>query len=58
MRKIVFATNNVHNMEEVAAMLGNEYRLVTLRECGITEGIPENEATIRGNALQQESSVH
>lgn len=58
MRKIVFATNNAHKMEEVAAMLGSEYRLVTLRECGITEEIPENEPTIEGNALQKARYVH
>lgn len=58
MRKIVFATNNAHKMEEVAAMLGGEYRLVTLRECGITEEIPENEPTIEGNALQKARYVH
>lgn len=58
MREIVFATNNAHKMEEVAAMLGSEYRLVTLRECGITEEIPENEPTIEGNALQKARYVH
>lgn len=58
MREIVFATNNAHKMEEVAAMLGGEYRLVTLRECGITEEIPENEPTIEGNALQKARYVH
>ncbi len=58
MRKIVFATNNAHKMEEVAAMLGGEYRLVTLRECGITEEIPEEEPTIEGNALQKARYVH
>lgn len=58
MREIVFATNNAHKMEEVGAMLGGEYRLVTLRECGITEEIPENEPTIEGNALQKARYVH
>ena len=58
MRKIVFATNNAHKMEEVAAMLGGDYRLVTLREWGITEEIPENEPTIEGNALQKARYVH
>lgn len=58
MREIVFATNNAHKMEEVATMLGGEYRLVTLRECGITEEIPENEPTIEGNALQKARYVH
>ncbi len=32
-------------------MLSAEYELVTLKECGITEDIPENEPTLEGNAL-------
>lgn len=49
--KIVFATNNVHKLREVAQTLGEDFTLVTPRECGITEDIPENEATLEGNAL-------
>lgn len=32
-------------------MLSAEYELVTLKECGVTEDIPENEPTLEGNAL-------
>lgn len=49
--KIVFATNNVHKLREVSQTLGAAFTLVTPRECGITEDIPENEATLEGNAL-------
>ena len=42
-REILFATNNAHKLEEVKAILGDGYRLVTLRERGITEEIPEEE---------------
>ena len=51
MKKLIFATNNAHKLEEVGAIIGSSLQLVTLREAGITEDIPENEPTIEGNAL-------
>ena len=41
--KIVFATNNAHKLSEVKAVLGDGYEIVTLKEVGITEDIPETE---------------
>lgn len=58
MREIVFATNNAHKLEEVTAILGDSYKLITLGACGITEDIPEEEPTIEGNALQKARYVH
>lgn len=49
--RLVFATNNVHKLREVAQELGDAYTLLTPRDCGITEDIPENEPTLEGNAL-------
>lgn len=51
--KIIFATNNAHKLAEVSAVLGSEYQLVTPRDCGITEDIPETQETLEGNALQK-----
>lgn len=51
MKKLIFATNNAHKLEEVGAIIGSSLQLVTLREAGISEDIPENEPTIEGNAL-------
>ncbi|MFI3332171.1 MAG: RdgB/HAM1 family non-canonical purine NTP pyrophosphatase [Rikenellaceae bacterium] len=51
--KIIFATNNAHKLAEVSALLGSEYQIVTPRECGITEDIPETADTLEGNALQK-----
>lgn len=48
--KIVFATNNAHKLAEVRAVLGEGYELVTLREVGITEDIPETGTTLDENA--------
>ncbi len=56
--KIVFATNNAHKIEEVAQVLGPDYTLGTLRECGITEDIPEEEPTLEGNALAKARYVY
>ena len=48
--KIVFATNNAHKLSEVKAVLGDGYELVTLKEVGITEDIPETGDTLDENA--------
>lgn len=58
MRKLIFATNNAHKLGEVQALLGNAFELVTLRECGITEDIPETAETLEGNALQKARYVY
>lgn len=56
--KIVFATNNAHKLREVAQVVGDKFELITLRECGITEDIPENEPTLEGNALSKARYVY
>jgi XTP/dITP diphosphohydrolase len=48
--KIVFATNNAHKLSEVKAVLGEGFELVTLRQVGITEDIPETGETLDENA--------
>ena len=58
MRKLIFATNNAHKLGEVQALLGDDFELVTLRECGITEDIPETAETLEGNALQKARYVY
>ena len=58
MRKLIFATNNAHKLGEVQALLGDAFTLVTRRECGITEAIPEPADTLEGNALQKACYVY
>ena len=48
--KIVFATNNAHKLSEVKAVLDDGFEIVTLKEVGITEDIPETGATLDENA--------
>ncbi len=56
--KIVFATNNAHKLSEVRAVLGEECELVTLREVGIFEDIPETGTTLEENASQKAHYVY
>ena len=51
--KLVFATNNAHKLEEVRAILGSGYEVLSLREIGCTADIPETADTFEGNALQK-----
>ena len=51
--KIVFATNNAHKLTEVQAVLGDAYTLLTPRDCGVEEEIPEEQETLEGNASQK-----
>ncbi|MBQ1989551.1 MAG: RdgB/HAM1 family non-canonical purine NTP pyrophosphatase [Rikenellaceae bacterium] len=51
--KLIFATNNAHKLAEVQAVLGDGYELVTPRQMGITEDIPETASTLEGNARQK-----
>ncbi|MBQ9138545.1 MAG: RdgB/HAM1 family non-canonical purine NTP pyrophosphatase [Alistipes sp.] len=58
MKKLIFATNNAHKLSEVQALLGDAFTLVTLKQCGITEDIPETSPTLEGNALQKARYIY
>ncbi len=50
---LVFATNNVHKLEEIREILGEKFHIVSLKELGCQEDIPEEQDTLEGNALQK-----
>ncbi|MDR0768825.1 MAG: non-canonical purine NTP diphosphatase [Dysgonamonadaceae bacterium] len=50
-KKLVFASNNEHKLEEMRSILGVSYFIVSLREIGCFEDIPETADTLAGNAL-------
>lgn len=56
--KIVFATNNAHKLDEVRQVVGDNFELISLRECGVTEDIPECEPTLEGNALSKARYIY
>ena len=51
--EIVFATNNLHKLEEISKMLSGKYRILGLKELGISEEIPEDHDTLEENASQK-----
>lgn len=53
MKKLIFATNNKHKVEEVRAALDGIVDIVTLAEAGLSGEIPETADTLQGNALQK-----
>ena len=55
--KLVFATNNAHKLEEVRAILGDDYEVLSLADINLYEDIPETAGTLEGNALQKAQYV-
>ncbi len=53
MTNLVFATNNLHKVDEVKHKLNGLYSIQTLCEIGCHEDIPETADTLEGNALQK-----
>lgn len=51
MRKLVFATNNKHKLEEARKILDGMVEILSLAEIGCNDDIPETATTLEGNAL-------
>lgn len=49
-KKIVFATNNAHKLEELRQIMGDRYQVLSLADIDCHEDIPETADTIEGNA--------
>jgi XTP/dITP diphosphohydrolase len=55
--KICFATNNLHKLEEIQSKVGTSIEIVSLKDIGCNEELPETQTTIEGNAIQKASYV-
>lgn len=51
LKKLVFATNNQHKLEEARAILAGQFEVVSLAEIGCHDEIPETADTLEGNSL-------
>jgi len=51
MKKLVFATNNKHKLEELRAILGSTLTLLSLEDIHCDVDIPETANTLEGNAI-------
>jgi XTP/dITP diphosphohydrolase len=55
--KLCFATNNIHKLEEIQALLGDSFLLTTLEQIGCTEEIEEPFDTIAENSRAKTSYI-
>jgi XTP/dITP diphosphohydrolase len=53
MYQLCFATNNAHKIEEIQALLGDKFNILTLHEIGCKEDLAETRTTLEGNSLQK-----
>jgi len=51
--QLVFATNNLNKIKEVQKLIPNTIKLLSLKDIGCFEDVPETQATIEGNAIQK-----
>ena len=55
--ELVFATNNKHKLEELQAIIGDKIKLLSLKDIGCTEEIPEEQPTLEGNARRKSTYI-
>jgi XTP/dITP diphosphohydrolase len=55
--KICFATNNLNKLAEIQSKVGSAIQLMSLKEIGCNEELPETQDSIEGNALQKAQYV-
>lgn len=56
--KMVVATNNAHKLKEIAAILGQEIELLSLKDIQCFADIPETADTLEGNARQKAMYIY
>jgi XTP/dITP diphosphohydrolase len=55
--KICFATNNLHKLAEIRQLLGEGITLLSLKDIGCEEELPENQDTLEGNSREKADYV-
>lgn len=58
MQQLIFATNNQHKVDEIKAVIGNFFQVITLKEAGINIDIEEPYDTLQENASIKSKSIH
>lgn len=51
--QLVFATNNLNKLKEVQSLMPSSIKLLSLKDIGCFEDVPETQDTIKGNAIQK-----
>lgn len=57
-KKLVFATNNAHKLDEIRAILGHRVEILSLADINCHADIPETADTLEGNAHQKAQYIY
>lgn len=57
-QKLVIATNNAHKLSEIQAIVGENFEILSLKDLGCFDDIPEDADTLEGNALQKARYIY
>ncbi len=58
MVQLIFATNNLHKVEEIKSIIGKSFKIISLKEAGITIDIPEPHDTLEKNATEKSTVIY
>ena len=58
MKKLVFATNNAHKLEEIRAILGDKVEILSLNDINCHADIQETADTLQGNAALKAQYIY
>ena len=56
--ELVFATNNPHKLEEIKKAVGDNFKILSLKDIHCADDIPETANTLEGNASQKSFYVY
>jgi XTP/dITP diphosphohydrolase len=54
---LCFATNNLFKIAEISQILGDEFKIQSLKDIGCFQELPENQDTLEGNSLEKAQYV-
>ena len=57
MKELCFATNNKHKIEEVRSIIEPDFRILSLRDIGCHDELPETGLTLEANSLEKAQYV-
>jgi len=55
---LIFASNNVHKVEEINSIIGDLFAVISLQEADINIDIPEPHDTIEANASEKSATIY
>ncbi|MET0637815.1 MAG: RdgB/HAM1 family non-canonical purine NTP pyrophosphatase [Chitinophagaceae bacterium] len=55
---LIFATNNDHKVKEIRYAVGDRFEILTLKEAGIFQEIPEPHPTLEANATEKSTTIY